>query len=286
MGTGQRQRSRLARVLHTLLPLGLCLATPWAAALLVPEPDPDDYDVRPSDDGWWEVITRLLLQTQLTGEFVFLVVAGVGFALSRRLLGPRSPRPVYALGRTDVLLLLAGAAALSALIHLIRFVHGGMTPTLGGSAYFFSEMPFLGAVALTCILVVIAPATEELLYRGYLQGELQRFWGPVVSIGIASALFALMHGHFARVVSLLPGAIVLGTFTWLTGSIVASLLLHGGMNATPIVLQWLPLVDSAVVATLLLVLMLLGGGYALVLALLRVQAWRRSIRPDPSDAPA
>jgi membrane protease YdiL (CAAX protease family) len=41
--------------------------------------------------------------------------------------------------------------------------------------------------------ILLAPA-EELLFRGFIQGKLQKWMNPYLAIGIQSVLFGLMHG--------------------------------------------------------------------------------------------
>lgn len=80
-------------------------------------------------------------------------------------------------------------------------------------------------------LVIIAPFAEELLFRGYLFGKLQKYmpvWGAVL---VSSLLFAVVHFQWNVAIDVFALAIVLGYLRVITGSIWASVLLHSLKNA-------------------------------------------------------
>jgi membrane protease YdiL (CAAX protease family) len=92
------------------------------------------------------------------------------------------------------------------------------------------------ARAAVCVVaVIVAPVTEELIFRGCLYGMLRSFAGRVPAIAISAILFALIHGH----VPSLPGLIVLAAGLALVyercGSLWAPISMHAGFNALTIV---------------------------------------------------
>ena len=71
-------------------------------------------------------------------------------------------------------------------------------------------------VALVVMTVVMAPLTEEVFFRGLVQGALRDWLGPIRALAIASALFAATHFQLVQfpalvVVGLVHGLMVLGT---------------------------------------------------------------------------
>ncbi|MBP9667231.1 CPBP family intramembrane metalloprotease [Candidatus Saccharibacteria bacterium] len=85
-------------------------------------------------------------------------------------------------------------------------------------------------------LVVLAPLAEELLFRGYLLGKLQTKMPAYVAVVVTALAFGGLHlpaDHIQWTVGLDTFAlgIVLGTLRVYTGSIWASVLLHGLKNA-------------------------------------------------------
>lgn len=75
-------------------------------------------------------------------------------------------------------------------------------------------------------LVIIAPAGEELLFRGYLYGKLKQ-WLPVWAVVIVTAgLFGLAHGAWNVGLDTFALGLVLASLRAYTGSIWAPLLLH------------------------------------------------------------
>ena len=87
-----------------------------------------------------------------------------------------------------------------------------------GPARDLTEMagtPF-DVVALVVMTVILAPLTEEVFFRGLVQGALRDWLGPIRALVIASALFAATHFQLVQfpalvVVGLVHGLMVLGT---------------------------------------------------------------------------
>ncbi len=79
--------------------------------------------------------------------------------------------------------------------------------------------------------VVMAPVCEEIFFRGILQKNMVRKWGPVGGIAFASAIFGLIHGIPQQIVAGFCLGIVIGWVYWRTGSLVAAMVLHAINNA-------------------------------------------------------
>jgi len=124
-------------------------------------------------------------------------------------------------------------------------------------------------------IVVVGPIIEEICFRGYLQGELRRFWGPVIAIGLSSVMFVAMHRSVGRVPSMLPSSILLGVFVWVSGSIVTSIILHTCWNSLLFLIPLIYTPTTAGTGWLLNLVMLAVGFLALTVLLRRMARWRR-----------
>jgi membrane protease YdiL (CAAX protease family) len=86
--------------------------------------------------------------------------------------------------------------------------------------------------------VVMAPISEELMYRVILQGAFQRWMPPWAAIAGSSVLFSAVHG-FPDAVSLLPLAGILGFLYWRTGSYLVVVTTHASFNGFNILMALL-----------------------------------------------
>lgn len=75
-------------------------------------------------------------------------------------------------------------------------------------------------------LVIIAPFAEEILFRGYLYGQLRKTVPVWVAVLIASLLFGAIHGAWNLAFDTFALSIVLCVLRETTGSLWASVLLH------------------------------------------------------------
>ncbi len=86
--------------------------------------------------------------------------------------------------------------------------------------------------------VVIAPITEELLFRGYFYPVLKRIAGPIPAALGMSMLFGAIHNNALG----FPGLTVLAlaltlAYEW-SGSIAVSIFMHAWFNATSLFVMW------------------------------------------------
>lgn|GEM_PF-827483 len=94
-------------------------------------------------------------------------------------------------------------------------------------------------VAFTAFVsfVVVAPITEELLFRGVILRGVRVAHGALIGLLMSSALFALSHlGAISAIVYALVAGLVLGAVALRTGSTLVSIALHAGVNAVPVLL--------------------------------------------------
>ncbi len=96
-------------------------------------------------------------------------------------------------------------------------------------------LTFFGIIA-----VVLAPFSEELLFRGFIQPLLSRTFGTVAGILLTAALFGALHGFeyswvWQYVVFISLAGAVFGWLRARTNSIIPSTVMHGCFNAVSVI---------------------------------------------------
>ena len=87
-------------------------------------------------------------------------------------------------------------------------------------------------IAFGLMIAVGAPIAEELAFRGLFFAALRKHGvGPVLSVVITAVAFALFHLEPARLGVLVTIGLVLGIVRLRTGSLGASMVAHGVVNA-------------------------------------------------------
>ncbi|MEO1448936.1 MAG: CPBP family intramembrane glutamic endopeptidase [Bacteroidota bacterium] len=89
---------------------------------------------------------------------------------------------------------------------------------------------------MNLLVFALLPAIcEEAFFRGFLQRQLQKSWGPLVAIIVTALAFSFIHfqvyGFFSR--AMLGG--LLGILLWRSGSLFPSILAHFIYNAASVV---------------------------------------------------
>ena len=99
---------------------------------------------------------------------------------------------------------------------------------------------FVEIALLLVALVILAPLTEELIFRGILLSRLLRSMALWWAIITQAAVFALIHLSDPEAIAVLPGlfliALVLGYAALKTGNLSLPLTLHAGVNLTAVLL--------------------------------------------------
>ena len=93
-----------------------------------------------------------------------------------------------------------------------------------------------GGVSALLALVLVAPVTEELLFRGWLLQDLKERYGARRALVWSSVLFGLAHVEPAAVLYATLGGLVLGAVALRTKSTLASIAMHAGVNAIALLL--------------------------------------------------
>ena len=132
-----------------------------------------------------------------------------------------------ALGGLAALVLAAGAAMLTSL------VFGDFSSLAGDAAGELQQQGSRWTLLLFILMiVVVAPMVEELAFRGLFFAALRkRGEGPVVTIVVTAVAFAVFHLEPTRLGVLLCVGLVLGFVRFRTGSVGASMVAHGVVNA-------------------------------------------------------
>jgi membrane protease YdiL (CAAX protease family) len=148
--------------------------------------------------------------------------------------GPVSPRVWF-------WSLIAGGCASAGLIGLffVSLRLGQVPPAAFDKYVEMRAYPAWTVIPCLVMSAVVAGATEEAGFRGYMQSPLERRYGPAVAIAIVSVVFFL--AHFAPLAAL-PG-FVLGAITWgllayLSGSIWPGVVLHSLVDTTSFLWAW------------------------------------------------
>lgn len=93
-----------------------------------------------------------------------------------------------------------------------------------------------GGFSALVALVLVAPVTEELLFRGWLLQDLKEQYGKRAALLWSSLLFGLVHIQFSAILYATLGGLVLGAVALRTKSTLASIAMHAGVNALPLLL--------------------------------------------------
>jgi membrane protease YdiL (CAAX protease family) len=88
----------------------------------------------------------------------------------------------------------------------------------------------------------VAGIGEEAGFRGFMQGPLERRYGPAVGIAITSMVFGLAHlthGAFLPAILFDIGwGALYGSLTYRSGSIVPAIVLHSSADALEFIAAW------------------------------------------------
>lgn len=118
----------------------------------------------------------------------------------------------------------AGCGCSVALCIIAGTAHAGSPPP-----------PGIGLILLETLLVLFQSWAEEVYFRGWLQGDLTRRWGPMPALAVAALAFALLHflagaSDPLSFVTLLLGGLLFGLCYQRSGGLALPWALHFGWN--------------------------------------------------------
>jgi membrane protease YdiL (CAAX protease family) len=94
----------------------------------------------------------------------------------------------------------------------------------------FPDMPWWSLYSALVMISIVAGVSEEAGFRGYMQGPLEKRYGPVVAIGIGAVFFWLAHLNHASGVARFPALVVmgasLGALTYCARSVLPAIITH------------------------------------------------------------
>ncbi len=121
-------------------------------------------------------------------------------------------------------------------------------PILGAVLYYYDlydqeivtgivmELPLY----ILAMAVVVAPISEELLFRALLITKIRKYVPTIIAVIIAAAIFALFHVGYGSVVQLIgvfTVGLILGFVYWRSGSILPSMFIHLAYNLMSIMVM-------------------------------------------------
>ena len=190
----------------------------------------------------------------VTGQYVAFGGLAVGYlryrsmnwSAIREYLGVRVP------SLRELLIVLGGWVLIFASLLVISLLvqATGAQPAENQVGEIARELPAIIPVLVVAMFLVVGPS-EEILYRGVVQGRLRETLSPAPAILLASGIFALVHwfaltggstGRLLTVAILFFPSLVFGAVYEYTGNLVVPALLHGLHNAVLLALLYAALV--------------------------------------------
>jgi len=95
----------------------------------------------------------------------------------------------------------------------------------------------MGELAIIVVAtVVVASFAEEMLFRGFFQGALEKMTDVTKAVLVTAFVFAFVHFNPWWFVEILILGVCLGVLVWRSGSIFPSVIVHGVNNALSVLL--------------------------------------------------
>lgn len=89
-------------------------------------------------------------------------------------------------------------------------------------------------LSILVMIAIVAGVSEEAGFRGYIQGPLERRYGPIVAIGITTTLFWIAHlndpSGLALLLAILVGGVTFGVFAYCAQSILPGIVVHAAID--------------------------------------------------------
>jgi membrane protease YdiL (CAAX protease family) len=145
----------------------------------------------------------------------------------------------------------AACLGLLAALPVVYFIHTLCLLLVGADAKPQPLLEFLTENAslqdrllLVLTALVVAPISEELIFRGYVFGVLRRYTGRWWAMAISALVFAAIHAHIPSLAGLFALAVALTLVYEGAGSLWAPILMHSLFNGITVVftLAWPDLV--------------------------------------------
>ena len=191
-----------------------------------------------ADDGKPIVLTPELIRDSSIG---YAVITGLVATLvfGRGL----SPQKAFGLWPSQPLRVVALAVACIVLTLPIVILAEELTSLLGHSAsdgddmvrYLRGQLSLADSANAIVLAVIIAPITEEVVFRGYLYGVIKKYGGQVAAMATTALLFAAVHQNIPAIPALFLLAVGFTLAYELTGSLWAPILMHMLYNLVQVI---------------------------------------------------
>ena len=190
-----------------------------------------------------EVMTRAGIIAGIVSTLTLLTFILVVIAVRLR-----NPLDLFGLWRRDLrTVLLTAVASLAAMLPLVFFCllviqHiFGPSPEQPLMIFLRTHTDFIDRAILIFTAVILAPLTEEIIFRGYIYGTVRRYAGRWCGLVFSAALFAVIHAHVPSLLPLFVLAVCLNLAYEYSGSLWTTMLMHGTFNSISIVAAiWWP----------------------------------------------
>ncbi|WP_295133580.1 type II CAAX endopeptidase family protein [uncultured Reyranella sp.] len=151
----------------------------------------------------------------------FFGICLLGLVISVVPLGRKAPaalglRPV---GWRPIVFAVLGTTVLS-------FVVSQLGPQPEGVRQVTEGIQGVQALQTLAVLGLLAPITEELVFRGLLYGWLAGRWSNLVAFVLSSLAFAAAHTEPLHILLVLPLGFWFGWLRWRTGSLIPTIVAH------------------------------------------------------------
>ena len=204
-----------------------------------------------------DVPPRSFFLATAIGQILFFLIPTLWLA-QRHPLGPKEVLRLYPPKLSHVTLTLLGVAACYALsvtwiiAQELYMIPDWFHPTyeaLQKNADLISEQLRVGNNIPLLLLAlftaaIIAPISEELVFRGIMQRSFETRLKPFAAMALAGGLFGIVHVQLNNLIPLIGLGLFLGFVSWASRSIWPAIIGHALFNGTQILLENLTSVSS------------------------------------------
>jgi membrane protease YdiL (CAAX protease family) len=225
------------------------------------------------------------LASLLPGQIVFLLSAVAGAMLSHQPAVQRLSLTTGRQPRWKWLVLIAGTPFIGLVSALtIESISPDLSPNLRLFEQMVRSAQGAMAAAILLTITILPGVSEELLFRGYMQGRLLQRWHPTAAVLGSTLLFAAAHLDPLHIAGVIPLGIWLGVIAWRCGTIWPAVLCHMTNNLLAVLAVWyMDLPDNSLLnhPALLPIAATTGLGFlAAVAALLSGESGTMAPAPD------
>ena len=141
---------------------------------------------------------------------------------------------------TGIVLLLAAAPLIAVAEALTQGFLGGESSKQEIIDLFNNSRSIQERVTVIVLAVVVAPISEEFIFRFFIYGVLRRYFGVAIALILNALLFAAAHTHLPSAAPLFVlGACFTLAYEW-SGSILVSMAMHSLFNGTQLIVLAFP----------------------------------------------